>query len=146
MLFRSAEVIEEILGFSVKVRVISTEKEEGHTLPTLSQPVPSSIPPEKRIEIEDEDEKSDIGPDIESNKIFESRRFENFVVGESNKFAHAACVAVAQNPATSYNPLFIWVRAVLARPICFLPLPTKLSAPARMYASFTAAAKPLPMN
>ncbi len=33
--------------------------------------------------------------------------FEHFVVGNSNKFAHAACLAVAQKPASSYNPLFI---------------------------------------
>ena len=31
-----------------------------------------------------------------------------FIVGSSNKFAHAACVSVAQNPAHSYNPLFIY--------------------------------------
>ncbi len=34
--------------------------------------------------------------------------FENFIVGGSNKFAHAACVAVAQKPAMDYNPLFIY--------------------------------------
>lgn len=34
--------------------------------------------------------------------------FENFVVGNSNKFAHAACVAVAKHPATQFNPLFIY--------------------------------------
>ncbi|MBQ7982761.1 MAG: chromosomal replication initiator protein DnaA [Clostridia bacterium] len=34
--------------------------------------------------------------------------FENFIVGSSNKFAHAACVAVANNPASAYNPLFIY--------------------------------------
>ena len=34
--------------------------------------------------------------------------FENFIVGSSNKFAHAACLAVAENPATNYNPLFIY--------------------------------------
>lgn len=33
--------------------------------------------------------------------------FENFVVGNSNKFAHAASMSVATNPANSYNPLFI---------------------------------------
>ena len=33
--------------------------------------------------------------------------FENFIVGSSNKFAHAACIAVANAPATAYNPLFI---------------------------------------
>ncbi len=35
-------------------------------------------------------------------------KFENFVVGESNKFAHAVAMAVAQNPAQKYNPLFIY--------------------------------------
>ena len=34
--------------------------------------------------------------------------FENFVVGDSNKFAHAAAQAVALKPAGSYNPLFIY--------------------------------------
>jgi chromosomal replication initiator protein len=34
--------------------------------------------------------------------------FENFVVGASNQFAHAACVAVANRPADHYNPLFIY--------------------------------------
>ena len=34
--------------------------------------------------------------------------FETFIVGSSNKFAHAASLAVATNPATAYNPLFIY--------------------------------------
>ena len=34
--------------------------------------------------------------------------FDNFIVGTSNTFAHAACTAVAQNPAGAYNPLFIY--------------------------------------
>lgn len=34
--------------------------------------------------------------------------FDNFVVGSSNQFVHAACVAVANKPAESYNPLFIF--------------------------------------
>ncbi|HEY5544284.1 MAG TPA: chromosomal replication initiator protein DnaA [Candidatus Binatia bacterium] len=34
--------------------------------------------------------------------------FENFVIGASNQFAHAACVAVANQPGDNYNPLFIY--------------------------------------
>ena len=34
--------------------------------------------------------------------------FDTFIVGSSNKFAHAASLAVAQNPSGSYNPLFIY--------------------------------------
>jgi chromosomal replication initiator protein len=34
--------------------------------------------------------------------------FSNFIVGASNQFAHAACVAVANHPGRTYNPLFIY--------------------------------------
>ncbi len=36
------------------------------------------------------------------------RTFDNFIVGEGNRFAYAACQAVAQNPGAAYNPLFIY--------------------------------------
>lgn len=42
-------------------------------------------------------------------------KFENFVVGDSNKFAYSAAMAVAKNPATKYNPLFIYGNSGLGK-------------------------------
>jgi chromosomal replication initiator protein len=41
--------------------------------------------------------------------------FDNFIVGESNFFAHAAAVSVAENPGKSYNPLFIYGNSGLGK-------------------------------
>ena len=47
--------------------------------------------------------------DTEDKVSFVSQyTFENFVVGKSNEYAHAVARAVADNPGTKYNPVFIW--------------------------------------
>lgn len=47
--------------------------------------------------------------------------FDTFVVGDSNKFAHAASYAVAKDPGKCYNPLFIYGNAGgVGRLICFM--------------------------
>jgi chromosomal replication initiator protein len=47
--------------------------------------------------------------------IIISNTFDNFIVGNSNQFAHAACRAVAEFPAGQYNPLFIYSNAGLGK-------------------------------
>lgn len=60
-------------------------------------------------------QKENLADNAEKNKKFIDSQnynfeytFDSFIVGNSNKFAHAACVAVAQRPAMDYNPLFIY--------------------------------------
>ena len=59
------------------------------------------------FEVTSEDEKKQLRntniPTINSKYTF-----ENFVVGEGNRLAHAASLAVAENPAAAYNPLFLY--------------------------------------
>ena len=57
-----------------------------------------------------EPEQSDISVDADYEFTFSS-----FIVGSSNKFAHAASLAVATNPGGSYNPLFIYGNSGLGK-------------------------------
>ncbi len=47
-------------------------------------------------------------PAFTSNTLNPKYTFESFVVGNSNRLAHAAAVAVAQSPGTLHNPLFVY--------------------------------------
>lgn len=58
---------------------------------------------------EDEEESDFSKSENYSNSFLNPKyTFDNFVIGNSNKFAQAAAIAVSEAPATSYNPLFIY--------------------------------------
>jgi chromosomal replication initiator protein len=61
-----------------------------------------------------------VGPSGSTTAPRESRlnpkyTFETFVIGSSNRFAHAAAVAVAEAPAKAYNPLFVYGESGLGK-------------------------------
>ena len=92
------EAVEEVVGFVMRVDVFSN---------TLAEKSLPQGPDDPRVPTPEDDEAMRIGTQIEGQSIVEEYTFDNFIVGESNKFAHAACVAVAHKLDT-YNPLFIY--------------------------------------
>lgn len=66
-------------------------------------------------EVQDTEEKNTVKDDISvtvsdemSSTLNPKYTFDSFVIGNSNRFAHAASLAVAESPAKAYNPLFIY--------------------------------------
>ncbi len=79
------------IEFSVHQQVIAEPE------PVATKPTPS---PEPR--------KAGSKKDQPSALLNPNYTFQSFIIGSSNNFAHAACLAVAQSPARAYNPLFIY--------------------------------------
>ena len=82
---REAQVVYEIMA--PQPVIVGAAPVEGPKMP------PSMIP---------------VRAPIQENPLNPKYTFESFVVGPSNRFAHAASMAVAESPAKSYNPLFIY--------------------------------------
>jgi len=87
--------------------VVNPELADTH----LTAPVPiqaaTTSAPASRPPREDYPEPAQ-PPSRNDTRLNPKYTFDNFVIGQSNRFAHAAAVAVAEAPAKAYNPLFIY--------------------------------------
>ena len=67
----------------------------------------------------EEEEKKPVSPvsseQIENANLIPKYRFDTFIVGRNNNFAQSACVAVAESPGNTYNPLFLYGGAGLGK-------------------------------
>lgn len=133
------KAFEKVLGFKVAVKVANREADPEEYASLVFDDVPVNAAPEKSgaetppaesppepEEPKPEDKADPPAPDVVlpeehtknvlmNQNYLNEYTFENFIVGSSNKFAHAASVAVANEPSckanvesSTYNPLFIY--------------------------------------
>ena len=106
------KALAEVIGYDAEIKIVSTESEDSFSVPVFE---------EKKEVIETQleaPEKINTAAAIESRTIVDEYTFDNFIVGDSNKFTHAACMAVAMSSINKvknhngynpiYNPLFIY--------------------------------------
>lgn len=79
-----------VIGREIQVQIVVTEVPPPQA-PMRTVPIPAAPP-----------------RTTEGLHLSPKYTFETFIVGAGNRFAHAAAMAVAESPATSYNPLFIY--------------------------------------
>jgi len=104
------EVLGDLLGAAVSIRVQVVAPEPG-TLghsgldqPAVSVPTGPGAPLGQLLP----SARPMAGEDVRAGNLNPRYTFDEFVVGNSNRFAHAASQAVAEAPAKAYNPLFLY--------------------------------------
>ena len=136
------KVLTNLIGFEVKVEIYSIEDDEPRPIPAVFASSKEEKFYERFLEEERREREHELLTneelDFENPKVFidtdiiEAAKdagfykadkestlslytFDNFVEGDSNRFAKAACMGVAEEPGFSYNPLFIYGNSGLGK-------------------------------
>ena len=102
-----AAIFEEMLDFYVEVRIFPSK---NFDLEAAVRSVTENADEKKKEGVRAQSDFYHAGEDSPEIQLKNDGEytFENFIVGSSNKFAHAASLAVANAPASAYNPLFLY--------------------------------------
>ena len=92
-------ILSSIMEKNITLIIDTIEESEGKQIIPEIKPAEEPMRPLFKAEKEDEIDESNLNPKYV---------FENYVMGNSNRFAYAAALAVANNPASTYNPLFLY--------------------------------------
>ncbi len=96
------EKLNNITGTNFELELILNDEIEKYTT-------------NKKEEKQKENRESGVPPNAFQSNLKSKYTFENFIVGNSNKFAQAAALSVAENPGNMYNPLFIYGNSGLGK-------------------------------
>lgn len=112
-----ARTITGIVGRAVQVQYIVKEKARANSLPTRADALSANVwraSEPARVETEEDASSAPPAsrysepPSRPTTPLNPKYTFETFIVGASNRLAHAAMLAIAEHPGESYNPLFLY--------------------------------------
>ncbi|NNJ10936.1 chromosomal replication initiator protein DnaA [Chloroflexales bacterium ZM16-3] len=90
----------DVVGYPVQVRVIIANGQAGPSV-VSTPPADDGAGGERAVQL-------DLSSAMRTGMLNPKYTFSRFIVGSSNRLAHAACLAVADNPGQHYNPLFLY--------------------------------------